>query len=101
MASRHEDRFSINDAEPDQYDAIFHLFGEQRVPNLLGVIQFSSRKHIFVNSAQFPADVMKQFLGEVEYGEIAADPYDPENVRTTILDLIAKMPADAKIGFIT
>lgn len=85
--------------ESDHYDAIFHLFGEQRMPNLLGVIQFSSRKHIFVNSAQFPADVMKQFLGEAEYGEIAVDPYDPENVRTTILDLIAKMPADAKIGF--
>ena len=83
----------------DQYDAIFHLFGEQRMPNLLGVIQFSSSKHIFVNSAQFPADVMKQFLGEAEYGEIAVDPYDPENVRSTILELIAKMPVDAKIGF--
>lgn len=83
----------------DQYDAIFHLFGEQRIPNLLGVIQFSSRKHIFVNSAQFPADVMKQFLREAEYGEVAVDPYDPENVRSTILDLISEMPADAKIGF--
>lgn len=95
----HGRQVRTTDAEPDQYDAIFHLFGEQRVPNLLGVIQFSSRKHIFVNSAQFPAYVMKQFLGEAEYGEIAVDPYDPENVRTTILDLIAKMPSDAKIGF--
>ncbi len=85
--------------KPDQYDAIFHLFGEQRMPNLLGVIQFSSRKHIFVNSARFPAYVMKQFLGEAEYGEIAVDPYDPENVRSAILNMTAKMPADAKIGF--
>ncbi len=83
----------------EQYDAIFHLFGEQRIPNLLGVIQFTSKKHIFVNSAGFPADVMKQFLGEAEYGEIAVNPYDPENVRSTILDLISKMSADAKIGF--
>lgn len=95
----HGRQVRTTDAEFDQYDAIFHLFGEQRIPNLLGVIQFSSRKHIFVNSAQFPADVMKQFLGETEYGEIAVDPYDPENVRSTILDLIAKMPADAKVGF--
>ena len=95
----HGRQVRTTNAESDQYDAIFHLFGEQRMPNLLGVIQFSSRKHIFVNSAQFPADVMKQFLGEAEYGEIAVDPYDPENVRSTILDLIAKMPADAKIGF--
>ena len=95
----HGRQVRTTNTESDQYDAIFHLFGEQRIPNLLGVIQFSSRKHIFVNSAQFPADVMKQFLGEAEYGEIAVDPYDPENVRTTILELIAKMPADAKIGF--
>lgn len=95
----HGRQVRTTNAESDQYDAIFHLFGEQRMPNLLGVIQFSSRKHIFVNSAQFPADVMKQFLGEAEYGEIAVDPYDPENVRSTILDLIAKMPDDAKIGF--
>lgn len=95
----HGRQVRTTDADSEQYDAIFHLFGEQRVPNLLGVIQFSSRKHIFVNSAQFPADIMKQFLGEAEYGEIAVDPYNPENVRSTILDLIAKMPADAKVGF--
>lgn len=95
----HGRQVRATDAESDQYDAIFHLFGEQRMPNLLGVIQFSSRQHIFVNSAQFPADVMKQFLGAARYGEIAVNPYDPENVRSTILDLIAKMPADAKVGF--
>ena len=85
--------------ESDQYDVIFHLFGEQRMPNLLGVIQFSSYRHIFVNSAQFPADVMKLFLGGAEYAEIAVDPYDPENVRSSILDQITKMPASSRIGF--
>lgn len=86
-------------ADPNQYDIIFHLFGEQRMPNLLGVLQFSSKKHVFVNSKQFPADVMKQFMGDAEYGEIAVDPYDPENVRTTILNLIAKMSSNINIGF--
>lgn len=95
----HGRQVHTTNTDSDQYDVIFHLFGEQRMPNLLGAIQFSSRRHIFVNSAQFPADVMKQFLGEAEYGEIAIAPYDPENVRSTILELITKMPADAKIGF--
>ncbi len=95
----HGRQVRTTNTKSDQYDAIFHLFGEQRMPNLLGVNQFSSRKHIFVSSSQFPADVMKQFLGEAEYSEIAVDPYDPENVRSTILDLISEMPADAKIGF--
>lgn len=95
----HGRQVRTNNQEPDRYDVIFHLFGEQRVPSLLGVIQFSSREHIFVNSVQFPADVMKQFLGEAKYAEISVDPYDPENVRATILDQIAKMPAKSKIGF--
>lgn len=95
----HGKQIQTTDVEPDHYDVIFHLFGEQRMPSLLGVNQFSGRKHIFVNSAQFPADVMKQFLGKAEYDEIAVDPYDPENVRSTILDMISKMPANAKIGF--
>lgn len=85
--------------DPERYDVIFHLFGEQRMPNLLGVIQFRSNRHIFVNSKLFPANVMKQFLGEAEYGEIAVDPYDPENVRSIILDQIAKMPETTRIGF--
>ena len=95
----HGRQIRTTNSKSEHYDAIFHLFGEQRMPSLLGVIQFSSRKHIFVNSAQFPADVMKQFLGEAEYGEIAVDPYDPENVRSTILDQIAKVPTNAKVGF--
>jgi len=85
--------------DSDQYDVIFHLFGEQRMPSLLGVIQFSCRKHIFVNSEHFPADVMKAFIGEAEYGEISVAPYNPENVRSSILDMIAKMPTNIRIGF--
>lgn len=95
----HGKQLKTTENKADPYDVIFHLFGEQRMPNLLGIIQFSSRKHIFVNSAQFPADVMKQFLGKAEYGEIGVDPYNPENVRSTILCLIAKMPANVRIAF--
>ncbi len=95
----HGRQIQSSEGDSDQFDVIFHLFGEQRMPNLLGVVQFLSRKHIFVNSAQFPADVMKQFLGEAEFGELTVDPFDPENVRTKILNQIAKMPADIRIGF--
>lgn len=94
----HGKQVQIN-MEPDNYDVIFHLFGEQRLPNLLGMLQFSSKKHIFLNSAQYPADVMRQFLGESEYAEISVDPYHPENVRTQIVELIDDMPIHTKIGF--
>lgn len=92
-------QLQITKTESDRYDVIFHLFGEQRMPNLLGVIQFSSKKHIFVNSRQFSSVIMKQFLKKSEYGEIQVEPYDPENIRTKILELIEKMPDNIKIGF--
>lgn len=88
---------SVNDT--DQFDVIFHLFGAQRIPILLGIIQFESKKHVFVNSKQFPAEVMKQFIGDAEFVEIAVDPYDPENVRTIILNMLATMPSNIRVGF--
>ncbi|MBW7876132.1 MAG: DUF1887 family protein [Candidatus Cloacimonetes bacterium] len=95
----HGRQVGTTNLESNQYDVIFHMFGEQRLPNLLGVVQFSSKKHIFLTSSQFPAAVMKQFLGDAEYGEIAINPYDPSDVRSKILDSIAKLPVDMKIGF--
>ena len=95
----HGRQILTGDSDINQYDVIFHLFGEQRIPNLLGVTQFSCRKHIFINSEQYPAQIMKQFIGEAEYTEVSVDPYDPENVRATILELIARMPSNIRIGF--
>jgi len=95
----HGRQVKTNENKHDQYDVIFHLFGEQRMPNLLGVLQFSSKRHVFLNSKQFPADIMKQFTGSAEYSEVAVDPYDPENVRTTILDILAAMPFNIRVGF--
>jgi hypothetical protein len=69
------------------------------MPSLLGVLQFPSKMHVFVNSKQFPAEIMRQFVGEAVFGEISVDPYDPENVRTTILDILAETRSDARVGF--
>ena len=69
------------------------------MPNLLGVLQFMSKKHVFLNSKQYPADVMKAFIGNAEYDEVTVEPYDPENVRSTILEFIAKRPSNIRIGF--
>ena len=43
------------------FDTVFHLFGEQRLPSLLGVLQFPSRRHVFVTSARYPAGCMQRF----------------------------------------
>ena len=84
---------------PEQYDVIFHLFGEQRMPALFGITHFSSKKHVFVNSEQFPADVMRQFIDDEQFDEISVSPFDPENVRSVIVKHIESFPSNARIGF--
>ncbi|UPU37501.1 DUF1887 family CARF protein [Geomonas paludis] len=95
----HGRQVHVLDHTAARFDVVFHLFGEQRMPNLLGVLQFPSKKHIFVNSAQFPAHVMKHFMDDAEFAELPVDPYDPEQVRSAILDYIARLSPEIRIGF--
>lgn len=89
----------VNTNHGANYDVIFHLFGEQRIPSLLGIRQFDSKKHVFINSKQYPAKVMKQFLGNAEFDEFTIDPYDPSKIKETILEYLEKAPTCKKIGF--
>lgn len=82
-----------------KYDIIFHLFGEQRMPSLLGVMQFSSNKHIFINSKQYPAQVMKHFIGNSEFDEVPVNPFEPSDTKYKILEYLEKLPLNLKIGF--
>jgi hypothetical protein len=93
-------RYLDNDEQDSaQYDIVFHLFGEQRMPSLLGVLQFESKKHVFINSKQYPARVMKQFLEGADFDEFSIDPYDPRKVKEMIVDYLEKLPPKQKVGF--
>ena len=69
-----------------KFDVIFHLFGEQRIPSVLGILQFKCKMHIFVNSHQYPAEIMKQFIGSSDFKELSVNPFDPKNVEMKIVD---------------
>jgi hypothetical protein len=84
----------------DSYDVIYTLFGEQRIPALLGVNHFDCKKHVFVSSGSFDAECMKQFLPEgCEFSQIKADPYNPSDVFDKIIQDTAGLAWDARIGF--
>ena len=80
------------------FDVTFHLFGEQRMPALLGIRQFESRMHIFVNSQEYPAKCMRAFMGDSEFGEFTVDPWDASAVREQIIRRVEKLPANSRIG---
>jgi len=94
MGQKQDEKFPIGD-----YDVIFHLFGAQRMPSVLGVFQFKCKMHIFVNSKKYPADIMEQFMGESIYKELPVNPFDPKNVEMKILQEISKLSKNSKIGF--
>ncbi|WP_169940375.1 DUF1887 family CARF protein [Campylobacter sp. RM15925] len=83
----------------DTFDIVFNLFGEQRIPNLLSIIQFDSKKHVFISSQKYSANIMKKFLHNSSFDEITIDPYDPLDVRNKIVQYIQGKKHNGKIGF--
>lgn len=82
----------------DGFDVTYHLFGEQRMPALLGIRQFSSTRHIFVNSNDFPAACMQAFIHDGSLEELAVDPWDAHDVHEKIIGHARSLPANARIG---
>ena len=82
-----------------EFDVIFHLFGEQRMPSMLGIKQFNSKMHIFVNSTKYPADMMRPLIGDAEFHELRINPFDPKNVEASILQRVSNLKNADRIGF--
>lgn len=83
----------------DDFDIIFNLFGEQKMPSYLSTIQFKCKKHVFISSPKYSADVMRKFLTNSSYDEIVTNPYDPSDVKNKIIQYIKKLEPYSKIGF--
>jgi len=84
--------------EGDGFDVTYHLFGEQRMPSLLGIRQFDSKRHIFLNSPRYPAACMKPFIREGEFGELTVDPWNARDVHETIVRDARRLSPKARIG---
>ncbi|CAL8479456.1 Card1-like endonuclease domain-containing protein [Caballeronia sp. S22] len=96
------DRYGVNQRAirhaDDGFDVTFHLFGEQRMPALLGIRQFESKRHIFVNSKAFPASCMQPFLSDGQPEELNVDPWDARAVRERIMHVAESLSPDDRIG---
>jgi hypothetical protein len=82
------------------FDAVFHLFGEQRLPGVFAIRQFRCQKHIFLTTSTYPSEVMKSTMSNPGlWEEILVDAFDPLTVRSAILKRAADFPAGARLGW--
>jgi hypothetical protein len=82
----------------DGFDVTFHLFGEQRMPSLLGIRQFESKKHVFVNSKEYPASCVEAFLDGRPFEELPVSPWDARSVHEKIIHHAKPLPPHTRIG---
>ncbi|MDR1516608.1 MAG: DUF1887 family protein [Dysgonamonadaceae bacterium] len=66
-----------------EYDAIFHLFSENKIPNLLALKQFSKcKKHIFLTDEKMPASSMRVLVKDYAKEFASIENIDPNNPRS-------------------
>ncbi len=82
-----------------EFDIVFHLFGEQRIPSLFCILQFPARQHIFLTSREYSSDCMQQFLPEGGWKEIQVNPFDPMSAKIEALKEVSSLPDGTRVGF--
>ena len=80
------------------FDLVFHLFGEQRLPALLGMRQFEAGRHVFVNSADYRATCMRAFMNLEGFDELPVDPWNARAVHDRITQYAHNQPGNTRIG---
>jgi len=84
----------------EAFDTVFHLFGEQRLPSLLGIQQFPAKRHIFVCSKRYDAGIMRQFLPKgAEFQQLVVNAFDPMSAKVGILRAVSGLGQGERIGF--
>lgn len=90
---------NTNLSHPKKFDVIFHLYGEQPMPAVLGILQFDCLCHVFVTSKGYNTKRLQHLLnGKKEY-LLEIDPFSPQNTKEAILDFVKQHPEWQSIGF--
>lgn len=82
-----------------KWDVVYHLFGEQRIPALVGITKLQAHKHVFITSLQYPGECMKPYIGDADFEELRIDAHDWDNIRDAINGHINKLSPHAEIAF--
>lgn len=90
---------NTNLSHPERFDAIVHLYGEQPMPTVLGILQFECSNHIFVTSKGYNTKRLQHLLNKKQDFLLEIDPFSPQDTKDVILDFLKKHPEWHEVGF--
>ena len=87
-------------ADSIDYDLVIHLMGEQTIPVMFGMRQFSSKGHLIITTKEYEVQArwLSNIAGSRSEPEILADPFKPAETRKAIIRLIADLPPEARVA---
>lgn len=90
---------NTNLSHPEKFDVIFHLYGEQAMPAVLGILQFDCSNHVFITSEGYNTKRLQYLLKSQKEYLLITDPFSPQKTKETILNFIKQHPEWKTIGF--
>lgn len=90
---------NTNLSHPEKFDVIFHLYGEQPMPAVLGILQFDCVNHVFVTSKGYSTRRLQHLLDYKKEYLLEIDPFSPQNTKDVILNFVKLHPEWQLIGF--
>lgn len=95
----HSKRIFVSSQENECQDVVYHLFGEQRLPALMGMSVLPAKRHVFISSKQYSSECMRDYVGASAYEEILIDAYDWKNIYQVVSAHLHSLPAGSRIAF--
>lgn len=82
-----------------EYDVVFHLYGEQKMPAYWGISQIKAKKHVFVTSPQYSISMFQRCFPGLGFSTLLVSPFDAMDVEVRIRETVASYPKNARIAF--
>ena len=81
------------------YDIVFHLYGDQKMPAYWGIRQLKSKKHVFVTSPQYSISMFQRCVPNMSLSTLQVEPFDPKDVEKRIREKVSGLHKSARIAF--
>lgn len=99
LRNQHERAVGRKLDECAELDVVYHHFGEQRMPSLLGVSEFPAKRHVFITTSSYSSAIMRDFVQDAEVEELRTDAFEADRCMADIGAHLSTIPARSTIAF--